>query len=166
MINHTVTINDNGQDKLFVIREMFAIEKFDFLLDISNKILKNEKFTFKGILQLIFNAMQSGTKLDNINDIEINKTLESIQNSGFIEVAFELFKSLITNCTKYERDQIMHQLISCITIHNGVLPVKLNMIEESSENINHYVNDMQTLFKLLFEVIKINYINHMTEKKS
>ena len=109
------------------------------------------------VKQFIFNSMESGIQIEGVKNKDIEEVANLLTNNK-LEVLFDLFKSILASWDYIQQEELLSNVLPCIALLDGGNSIRLNLIENSTEHIDHYINDFKTLITLIWEVIKFNYL--------
>ena len=125
-----ITLIDRDTEKTFVIREMSCIQSQTWLLEAANVLVRC------GLLKVVDGA--------------------SGENFSFETVVKTLMEGGLTKLTGIDAagaQELTFKLLGCCSYKLGAASFPLN----TQENIEQYVEDLKTLFKLEFEALKLNF---------
>ena len=149
-----ITINDNGIEKNFIVQKMGALRLVKFnhkilsalngLRDIDSQIISNIK-------QSIFSILQTGER-------DTNADIKSISPADILPNLYTIIQGLLTNISDELQDGLLSEFFEHISyLNDGVNPTRLNTNPYSLEYVDHHISNMETVYKLCWEVLKLNY---------
>jgi hypothetical protein len=152
-----VEITENGTEKRFVIRKLKATKSFAFLNNILNLLKDSDDFNAFAIKQFIYIAIEAGVNVPQATKESVNEVVNSFNNNS-IALFYRIFKSITTTWTEEQQNKVLSQALQCVFfMQSANHPIELNMIEDNDHNIDLYVTDVATIYKLLWEVLEFNY---------
>lgn len=125
-----ITLIDRDTEKTFVIREMSCIQSQAWLLEAANVLVRC------GLLKVA-----DGAGGENFSFEAVVKTL---MEGGLTK---------LTGIDTAGAQELTFKLLGCCSYKLGAASFPLN----TQENIEQYVEDLKTLFKLEFEALKLNF---------
>ena len=153
----TIVVKDGGIDKTFIISKFKATKALYFVFSLFKLLSTSDKFNLDAIKQFIFNSMESGIQIEGVKNKDIEEVANLLTNNK-LEVLFDLFKSILASWDYIQQEELLSNVLPCIALLDGGNSIRLNLIENSTEHIDHYINDFKTLITLIWEVIKFNYL--------
>jgi len=145
-----ITINDSGIEKTFHINKMKATACESFAALAIRSLIKDEikypdSMLGGDIRQTIQNAIQNGRKEEgSSNDPEV--AAQALRN--IIGIA----RSAFANLSDFDRVTLLDKLLSTVIYVNGQLQFPL-----SYEACDSHITDFTTIYKLAWEVLKVNF---------
>ena len=149
-----ITIKDAGIDKTFVIKKAKGMASFDLFMDI-NSIIERSQGAYAAIAQqFMHNCMQTG-----ISGIASNKEVADVISTHSKELMHFIFNTFFRELTKADRDNLLEQILPFVIFLNGTMETALTISKNHStiEHIDLYVEEMQTIFTICQEFIKLTY---------
>lgn len=150
-----VVIRDGDTDKTFTITKMKATQ-LDSFVSLALRVLIKDGVKFPdGILggdlrQTVFNLMQSGKQEDGAIPKSIPKIMEQI---------VPILRSAYANLDETDRILLLDKLLSTTKYKNGIVEFPLSYYA-----IDNHISAMATIYKLAWEVIKLNFTLLQSEK--
>ncbi len=138
-----LTLKDRSKELVFIIREMSAS--------------KLEKWLVKALLLI---------SKSQINNEELNNSQNLIEENDTQTADFSLFSKILSS-KKYElllnidfeqAEELYDDLLTCV--HRKVDNALISL---TKDNVDSFIEDVQTLFRLRLEVIKLN-LDFFTEE--
>lgn len=151
----TITINDNGIDKQFLLKPMTAVNHMKFTDSLLGIMAKSEMGNFHVFQQYLFSMMQTGIEVDGVNKSD----LEKFAGQNLFMILFDAVKALLISADDKMHDYVLQKLFTCVTYINGGTVIQLTHDEFSENDINKHVASAATLYKIIFEVLKMHYAN-------
>ena len=145
-----VDIVDGKTNKTFLIEKMKALACDSFACLAMKTLLKDnvhfpDELIGKDIKQIINDLMQNG-----VVDPDVNISDDKIRT--LIENLIKIFRSAFSNLEEFERILLLDKLLSTVTYKNGILDYKLSYYE-----CDNYIDNFLTIYRLAWEVIKVNF---------
>lgn len=150
-------VMDGDVEKKFIIRKFKATKSFVFLNNLLSLFKDSEDFNAYAIKQFIYIAIESGIKVPESTKENVDKIIESFSENP-IALFYRIFKSITSTWTEEEQERILSQALQCILfMQSANSHIELNTVEGDACHIDLYVMDVQTIYKLLWEVLEVNY---------
>jgi hypothetical protein len=149
-----ITIKDAGIDKVFIIKKSKGMATMDFFMDINSIIARSNGPYAPIAQQFMHNCMQTG-----FSGIAPNKEVADVISTHSKELMHFIFNTFFRELTKTDRDNLLEQILPFVIFLNGTMETALTISKNHStaEHIDLYVDDMQTIFKICQEFIKLTY---------
>lgn len=148
-----IIINDAGIDKTFILQKFKALEQVKFnhkLLSALDGLEIADLTSIANMKQAVAQVMQTGETIEGADS-------QLSHSSEVLPMLFKLLKNALSGATDSKQDEIFSAVFSRVTFVNGGIPLQLNTHEHDSSNVNNYISDSMTIYKLIWEFIKFNY---------
>lgn len=148
-----IILNDAGIDKTFVLQKFKALEQVKFnhkMLSALDGLEIADLTSIANMKQAVAQVMQSGEQIDGA-DSQLANTSE------ILPMVFKLLRNAISGASDSKQDEIFASVFNKVTFINGGIPLQLNTYENDPCNVNNYISDSMTIYKLIWEFIKFNY---------
>ena len=150
-----IKLLDENIEKTFILNKMGALK----LVKFTHKLLsgldgfKNlETQEIANIKQAVETIMQSGREIDGANPNH------NISTTDLLPTLLNVVRSIITGVNNELQDEILSDLINCVILQNGAIPIKLSTNPMNAEYyVDNYISGIETIYKLCWAVLKLNY---------
>lgn len=148
-----IILNDAGIDKTFLLRKFKALEQVKFnhkLLSALDGLEILDLVTIANMKQAVAQIMQTGEKIESA-DSQLTNTSE------LLPMLFKILRNALSGASDKKQDEIFKDVFDKVTFVNGGIPINLNTINGDASNVDNYISDSVTIYKLIWEFIKFNY---------
>ena len=134
----------------FIITKLAPSKQKNLLFKIAQMMCKGSLSYPKSVENLINNRLQTGVTVDN--------SAEDIAGKTVGEILLDAVKGSIATMSESDRDSLIASLLECVKVQpNAEVPSLL--YPATDVELDKRLSDGLQYFKLIGEVIKINFIN-------
>ncbi len=154
-----IKIKDGAIEKTFSIKKFTALQSFLFINKIITIIASSKIDASEEDKNAIISVIKNITKVDNTTEKNESDEVKHIDINQFLPTITTIIKGAIANTDEDTRNDVYNTLLSQVDYINGVSVKSLNLY-----NVDEFIDDFSSIFKLIFESIKHNFSFFLKEK--